>query len=381
MKRKIVALAAALGAVALLVAAAASGDSGTPVTLPHHPLFMPMVGRQASSALQPPPVCCVPGVPVAVGTPTPVNMAYFGGHVQTVPKIYVDFWGWGEKGAWTGWTPLHAGGKKGDPDGVAARVVSWVKALGGTGWAGVQTQYYQQNADGSQTFITNPKNQYGGVWYDNVNPSHTNLSYEELAQEAARAAAHFHITDFANANIVVAQPPNFEDGQFQSAGYCAWHDYTQDAYYPGVKQGISFTNLPYILQLGGSCGQDAVNAAPQGDLDGVSIVLGHEIEETVTDPGAEDAINCTEYQTTPVSRTEIGCTQLGGWFDQSGWENGDKCAWVGFTGAAPASTVPGGLNDITGNDGKTYAVQSLWSNNSAEGAGYCAGAGDDLPTG
>jgi hypothetical protein len=37
------------------------------------------------------------------------------------------------------------------------------------------------------------------------------------------------------------------------------------------------------------------------------------------------------------------------------------------------------LNNITGNDGKQYAVQSMWSNNSAERAGYCAGANNDLP--
>ena len=53
---------------------------------------------------------------------------------------------------------------------------------------------------------------------------------------------------------------------------------------------------------------------------------------------------------------------------------------MGYTeGLAAPSTVPGGLNNITGNDGKQYAVQSLWSNNSAAGAGYCAGAGDDVP--
>jgi hypothetical protein len=48
-------------------------------------------------------------------------------------------------------------------------------------------------------------------------------------------------------------------------------------------------------------------------------------------------------------------------------------------GHRPASTVPGGLSEITGNDGNAYAVQSLWSNDSAAGAGYCAGAGDDVP--
>jgi serine protease len=109
-----------------------------------------------------------------------------------------------------------------------------------------------------------------------------------------------------------------------------------------------------------------VNAGSAGTLDGVTIVMGHEIEETVTDPGAEDVINGHN---------------LGGWYDFSGWENGDKCAWVGYNGLVAASTVPGGLNNITGNDGTQYAVQSLWSNDSAAGAGYCAGAGNDLPTG
>jgi hypothetical protein len=38
-----------------------------------------------------------------------------------------------------------------------------------------------------------------------------------------------------------------------------------------------------------------------------------------------------------------------------------------------------GLNNITGNDGKQYAVQSLRSNDSAGGTGYCAGAGGGFP--
>ena len=39
------------------------------------------------------------------------------------------------------------------------------------------------------------------------------------------------------------------------------------------------------------------------------------------------------------------------------------------------------MGDINGNQGTVFAVQSLWSNNAAVGAGYCAGAGTDLPTG
>ena len=47
------------------------------------------LGQAAKPALQPPPVCCTPiGIPPA-GQPAPVNMAYFGGHVQVTPAIYL----------------------------------------------------------------------------------------------------------------------------------------------------------------------------------------------------------------------------------------------------------------------------------------------------
>jgi hypothetical protein len=102
-------------------------------------------------------------------------------------------------------------------------------------------------------------------------------------------------------------------------------------------------------------------------------VLGHEIEETVTDPGAEDILG-----------SGTSTTNLGGWYDSlDANENGDKCAWVGESLGAPGepavTPIPGAINDIKGNDGETFAVQSLWSNEAAEGAGYCAGAGNDLP--
>lgn len=330
----------------------------------HHPIYMPAAGHQNDSALQPPPVCCIPVYQVAAGVPAPVNMAYFGGHVQVTPKVYLVLWGWGQAGAFDHTTP---GMPANDPDGAAQRMTDFIKAMGGTDWAGVQTQYYEQDAAGNKTYITNPTDQFGGVWYDDTNPIHNNVTGLELAQEAQRAAAHFGVTDLHNSQFVIAQPQKYNEEGFNSgAGYCAWHDYTQPQYYPGVQPGLSFTNMPYVLNSGTGCGQNSVNSGYYtGRLDGFTIVMGHEISETITDPGAEDVINGQN---------------LGGWYDFSGWENADKCAWVGYTeGIAAPSTVPGGLNNITGNDGKQYAVQSTWSNDSAAGAGYCAGADDDLP--
>jgi serine protease len=245
-------------------------------------------------------------------------------------------------------------------------MLAFIKAMGGTAWAGSQTQYYMLQ-NGQEVHIQNSPNVYGGVWWDDTNPIHDNVTGQELAQEAQRAVAHFGVTDLKNSQFVIAQPQKFNEAGFNGGvGYCAWHDYTQNQYYPGVQEGISFTNMPYSLNMGTSCGQNSVNSGYYtGRLDGFTIVMGHEIEETITDPGAEDVINGQN---------------LGGWYDYSAYENGDKCAWVGYNfGITSPSTVPGGLNNITGNDGKQYAVQSLWSNNSASGAGYCAGAGDDLP--
>ena len=134
------------------------------------------------------------------GEPAPVDMAYFGGHVQVSPKIYLVFWGWGEPGAFDHTTP---GMPANDPDGAAARMTAFVKAMGGTAWAGVSTQYYE-TVDGQNVYIQNPDDVLGGVWYDDTTPIHDNLSGLELAQEAQRAVAHFGITDLENAQVVIA---------------------------------------------------------------------------------------------------------------------------------------------------------------------------------
>jgi serine protease len=136
--------------------------------------------------------------------------------------------------------------------------------------------------------------------------------------------------------------------------------------------------MPYALAINSGgvnvCGENAVNTDPPGKLDGFSIVLGHEIEETITDPGAEDVVS------TGLTGTQ---TYEGGWYDAvDANENGDKCAWVGenlVTAQGPPEPIYGALGDITGNAGERFAAQSLWSNAANAGTGYCAGAGTDSP--
>jgi serine protease len=412
-----------------LVGVAAVAFAGCASTAAANPILMPTIAKEVQTQnaiweqhvfapvgkLQPPAPPCpengmlpapfsncgLPEFP-ATTLPYPGNMAYWGGHVQTQPKVYLVYWGWGEHGAFPADQTCAAerivegattATLKCDPDGAGKYMADWVYQLGGTQWAGVQTQYYEAVADPAgqpyNRHIANPANQLGGIWVDDTNditglastsgdnPAGPTNTYTDLAREAARAVTHFHITDLADADVVIAQPPSYSDPNALSTGYCAFHDYTQpvleNGWYDGIKAGISYTNMPYALAINSSgvnvCGENAVNSGAAGKLDGFSIVLGHEIEETVTDPGAEDIVDGTN---------------LGAWYDPfDANENGDKCAWVGeslgFPDEPTVTPIPGAMGDIKGNHGKTFAVQSLWSNEAAAGTGYCAGAGTDLP--
>jgi hypothetical protein len=390
--------AVAAGFVSLVSAVGASAN----------PILMPTLAKevqhdQAIGAItsQPPPcpqyslgVSCtpVPETP-ALGVPYPGDMAYYGGHVQVTPKEYLVYWGWGQSGAWPSGTSCSSESiTEGsfsatlacDPDGAGKYMADFLQQIGGTAWAGVQTQYFQTSS-GAQQNITNPSEQLAGIWVDDTNantlpktsmsnPAGPTNTLTVLGREAQAAVSHFGITDLNDANIVIVQPPGLSDPNALSQGYCAFHDYTWPGVasnvYNGIQQGISYSNIPYQLAInsGGAnvCGENAVNSGSQGKLDGFSIVLGHEMEETVTDPGAEDVVGSSP-------------TYLGGWYDTvDANENGDKCAWVGIdplTGRADSPVaIPGQLGDITGNAGGTFAVQSLWSNAANDGTGYCAGS-------
>jgi hypothetical protein len=90
-----------------------------------------------------------------------------------------------------------------------------------------------------------------------------------------------------------------------SAAYCAYHSQT--------SHGMVYANLSfpiYASSTGFTCSSDAVYRtvqAPNGDPDADTEVspTSHEIMEAITDPDV---------------RT--------GWFDSSGFENGDECAYI-----------------------------------------------------
>jgi hypothetical protein len=119
-----------------------------------------------------------------------------------------------------------------------------------------------------------------------------------------------------------------------SAAYCAYHSQASSA--------TVYANMPfpvYSSSVGFTCGSDAVFPAietPNGNPDADTEVspTSHEIMEAITDPDTTT-----------------------GWYDSSGFENGDECAYV--FGATHGT--PGQLYNQIINHGH-YLTQEEFSN-------------------
>ena len=255
--------------------------------------IVPMRGRKIA-ANQPARHSCRPGTPSSPQVSG--ALTYGGGAVSVNPVVYLDFWG-------SQWDS--------DSNGVEQYMQSLFSGLGDSSdaWSTSMTQY----TDGNGNPVTFSGPVLGGTWVDDSAPAPQSASQADLAAEAQNAASFFGVSG-PNVDIFVVSPSGTSPDGFPNTGFCAWHDWNGTT---------AYTNMPYVLDAGSGCGANSV----QDQLDGFSIVGGHEYAEAVTDP-------------VPPS----------GWTDQSnGEEIGDLCAWVN-------------LQAISFDTG-TFAMQPLWSDN------------------
>jgi len=221
---------------------------------------------------------------------------------------------------------------------------------GGELWSGVMTQYCEGVATGTQicgssgSHVAYPTGgALSGVWYDNASAEPTAASGLQLGNEAVRAANHFGNTSASlnrNAQYVILSPKGLNPDNYKTGGFCAWHDWNGDVGASSSVGDIAFTNMPYVMDQGTSCGQNFVNAGSAGTVDGYTMVEGHEYSETITDQNP-----------------------AGGYTDTSGAENADKCAWI-------SPGTHGGAGNVSMGTG-SFAEQGTWSNDSVGGTGDC----------
>lgn len=225
-------------------------------------------------------------VPGAVSpNTTTAPLVYHGGPVQNPPMLYLVWWGWTS-----------------DPSGEKPYLINFLSSIGGSPWLNTVAQY----GGGNQP------NLLQGTWSDPT-PIPAQPTGQNINDEVLAAYMHFGLSGSNNTNVIIAMPTGVAPSGFGSS-FCSFHGANQGAPYT-----IIFTVLPYNTDVN-NCGKNFVG----GTLDGVSIVMGHELAEAITDP--------------------VG---FSGW-DSANGEIGDECQWTN-------------LADITTASG-TFAVQPLWSN-------------------
>jgi serine protease len=291
----------------------------------------------------------------ATGTET---LSYGGGVdgigvTSGTPKVYIVVYGsqWGT-------ASTNSSGNmtlSGDTYGAVPYLENLFKGLGTGGelWSGVMTQYCDGSSvstgatfcpSGAPTIGYPTGGAFVNIWYDNSVASPSQATGAQLAQEAIKAAQHFGNTTAASNRyvqyVILSPPGTHPDGFNTSSGqFCAWHDWNGDQSVSSPVGDVAFTNMPYVHDMGTSCGMNSVNGSA-GALDGFSIVEGHEYAETVTDQN-------------PAG----GWTNHTGDATYNGQENGDECAWI--------SSGQGATANVTMGNG-TYPMQSTWSNDTNE---------------
>ncbi|HET6826961.1 MAG TPA: fibronectin type III domain-containing protein [Amnibacterium sp.] len=167
------------------------------------------------------------------------------------------------------------------------------------------------------------------------------IGAEVTAVTAARGlpkdAAHLYVVMLPKRVEACGGSFNISEGGdcsagFQGGSFCAFHSWT--------TAWAVYALMPYANAAECSAGE-----APNGNLDADDVTgpLSHEVNEAITDPTGQ------------------------GWYDSSGYENGDECAWI----FGSASGTSGSLYNQTIN-GHHYYLQEEFSNESyAQGTGGC----------
>ncbi len=236
----------------------------------------------------------------ARATRTP-NMTYHGGKIMPYANTEAIFWG-------TSWAN-YSGDKITGMD-------AWYTGFNSSNYAGTSDEYTGSN--GKVTSLTS----HAGHVVD-TSASMGGGSTSAILGEVCKMIKSPDTS--GNGYYAV-----YSDTPRGSANYCAYHS-------AGSCGGVH-VQFAYFFKLDGDSGcdpQDTSGQHSQG-LAAIANVSGHELSEARSDPSSP-----------------------GAWYDASGEENGDKCAWT--------FNVP----LVTFSNGTQWKIQGEWSNQAyTSGSGY-----------
>jgi hypothetical protein len=237
----------------------------------------------------------------ASGSP---DMTYRGGPILPTTTVKAIWWG----SSWPSYTGDEIKG-----------IDSWYTGVGGTSYAATVDEF-----TGAGKSVTSAITYQGHVVDGSSVPNRVSTS--AVLAEVCKAVTN---------PVTNAYYPVYVDRPRGGANYCAYHSWGS-CHGKAIEFGFFFK-----LDGDGGCDpQSSVSGQSQG-LKAVANVTGHELSETRSDPKGT------------------------GWFDNSGEENGDKCAWT-FGGP-----------HVTFANGTTWKIQGNWSNYDYDhNTGYANSSGE-----
>jgi hypothetical protein len=251
--------------------------------------------------------------PARIQAPTSNGINYHGGPVMLGAANVYYIW----YGAWTGNSALTL-------------LPSFAGAIGGSPYFNINTTYY--NAAG--THVTNAVT-YRGSANDNYSQGKS-LSDAGVQAVVANAISTNALPKDTNGVYFVLTSSDVNETSGFCTQYCGWHSYGSIA---GSNIKFAFVGNPD--RCPSACEEQTTSPNGNAGADGMANIIGHELEESVTDPN------------------------LNAWYDKRGNENADKCAWTFGTTSTAAN---GSKYNMTLSDGKPYLIQQNWVNASG---GYC----------
>jgi len=223
---------------------------------------------------------------------------------------------------WYGtWTPAKT-----------AIITGFLGSVGGSPYFNINTTYYDAGKTKVQNSVT-----FAGSTTDNYSQGTSNLSDAAINNVVANALNAGRLPADPDGVYFVLTSSDVSKSGFLTS-YCGWHTYGSIA---ATNIKYAFVGDPTGPKVASCAGQ--TTSSPNGDVgaDAMVSVIGHELEEAVTDPN------------------------LNAWYDNRGNENADKCAWTFGTTYNTTNGAKANMN-LGGHD---YLVQRNWVN---AAGGYCA---------
>lgn len=239
------------------------------------------------------------------GAKPSAGISYHGGPIMTgTNTVYFIFYGnWGSNTAQT-LLPTLISGESGSP------------------YFNINTTYY----NASNVHVTNSLT-YGGSTVVSNTTHGTSLTDANIATIVSEAIAAGKFPKSTSASYMVLTSAEVKETSGFCTQYCGWHTHATIA-----SADIKYAFIGNPDQCPSACAAQTTSPNGNAGADGMASIIAHELQESVTDP------------------------DLNAWYDRSGQENADKCAWTFGT----ESTASNGSKYNVTLGGKQWLIQQNW---------------------